>query len=82
LQLSEAVINSDKDKGKVHQVFERLFDCKEITSKHFFLQKLNYMHNKPSSEIWNLVNNPAEYVHSPVKYYLSGEQGEYLIKDE
>ena len=36
LQLSEAVINSDKDKGKIHQVFERSFDCKEITSHHFF----------------------------------------------
>ena len=29
-QLSEAVNPSDKDKGKIHQVFERSFDCKEI----------------------------------------------------
>ena len=37
LQLSEAVTISDKKKGKIHQVFERSFDCKEITSQHFFL---------------------------------------------
>ncbi len=30
-QLREAVNSSDKDKGKIHQVFERSFDCKEIT---------------------------------------------------
>ncbi len=82
LQLSEAVINSDKDKGKIHQVFERSFDCKEITSQHFFLQKLSYMHNNPCSGVWNLVKNPVEYEHSSAKYYISGEQGEYSIKEE
>ncbi len=41
LQLSEAVSSSDKDKGKIHQVFERSFDCKEITNQHFYLQKLS-----------------------------------------
>ena len=40
LQLSEAMTNSDKEKGKKHQVFERSF-----------------------------------------RFYLTGEQGIYLIKD-
>ena len=82
LQLSEAVTSSDKNKGKIHQVFERSFDCKEITSQHFFLQKLSYMHNNPCSGVWNLVKNPVDYKHSSAKYYSSGEQGEYFIKDE
>jgi len=43
LRLAEAVIKSDKDRGKKHQVFERSFDCKQIISQHFFLQKLSYM---------------------------------------
>ena len=38
LKLTEAVTKSDKDRGKKHQVFERSFDCKQITSQHFFLQ--------------------------------------------
>ena len=82
LQLSEAVINSDKDKGKIHQVFKRSFDCKEITSQHFFLQKLSYMHNNSCSGVWNLVKNPVEYEHSSAKYYISGEQAGYSIKEE
>ena len=40
LQLSEAVSISDKNKGKIHHVFERSFDCKEITSQHFFQHKV------------------------------------------
>jgi REP element-mobilizing transposase RayT len=69
LQLAEAVINSDKERGKVHQVFERSFDCKEITNQHFFIQKLSYIHNNPCSGIWNLVSSPVDYKHSSAKYY-------------
>ena len=82
LKLAEAVTKSDKDRGKKHQVFERSFDCKQITSQHFFLQKLSYMHNNPCSGIWNLVNNPVDYIHSSAGYYLNGEQGIYLIEEQ
>ena len=80
LKLSEVVTKSDKDRGKKHQVFERSFDCKQIISQHFLLQKLFYMHNNPCSGVWNLVNNPADYMHSSARYYLNGEQGIYLIE--
>jgi REP element-mobilizing transposase RayT len=56
-KLQESVTASDKDRGKNHQVFERSFDCKLITTEHFFLQKLNYIHNNPCSGVWNLVKN-------------------------
>ena len=81
LQLQEEVINSDKDRGKQHQVFERSFDCKEITSQHFFLQKLDYVHNNPCSGVWNLSGSPMEYQHSSAKYYIEGKQGIYLISE-
>ena len=55
LQLSNAVTNSDKEKGKKHQVFERSFDCKDVTSQYFFKQKLDYMHNNSCSGVWKLV---------------------------
>ncbi len=81
LQLSEAVSSSDKDKGKIHQVFERSFDCKEITNQHFYLQKLSYIHNNPCSGVWKLVESPVDYIHSSAKFYATGEQGIYLITD-
>ncbi len=82
LQLSEAVSRSDKDRGKIHQVFERSFDCKEITNQHFYLQKISYVHNNPCSGVWNLVENPVDYIHSSAKYYANGEQGIYFINDK
>lgn len=81
LKLAEAVTSSDKERGKIHQVFERSFDCKEITNQHFFLQKLAYIHNNPCSGIWNLVSSPIDYKHSSAKYYMDGKQGVYLIKE-
>ena len=73
LQLSEAVTISDKNKGKIHQVFERSFDCKEITSQHFFLQKLLYMHSNPCTGVWYLVKNPVDYEYCSAKFYINGE---------
>ena len=80
-QLSEAVNPSDKNKGKIHQVFERSFDCKGITSQHFFTQKLSYIYNNPCIGVWKLVENPMDYIHSSAKYYATGEQGIYFIND-
>ncbi len=82
LQLSEAVSSSDKDRGKIHQVFERSFDCKEITNQHFYLQKLSYIHNNPCSGIWKLAESPVDYIHSSANYYATGEQGIYFITDQ
>jgi hypothetical protein len=56
-KLQESVTASDKDRRKKHQVFERSFDCKLITTEHFFLEKLNYIHNISCSRVWNLVKN-------------------------
>jgi hypothetical protein len=29
-----------------------------------------------------LVDNPVDYIHSSAKYYITGEQGIYLIKEQ
>jgi REP element-mobilizing transposase RayT len=79
-KLEDAVISSDKDRGKKHQVFERSFDCKPITTQHFFIEKLNYIHNNPCSGVWKLVENPVDYKHSSAKQYIDGEEGEYSIE--
>ncbi len=50
--------------------------------KHFYLQKLSYIHNNPCSGIWKLAESPVDYIHSSAKYYATGEQGIYLISDD
>lgn len=78
-KLSRAVTASDSKRGKLHQVFESSFDCKECYSEAFTKQKLNYMHQNPCKGVWNLAVNPIEYMHSSAKFYLTGEQGVYEV---
>ncbi|MBK5270600.1 MAG: transposase [Bacteroidia bacterium] len=46
-QLSLAVTESDKKRGKLHQVFEPSFDWKECRTNYFIQQKLSYMPARP-----------------------------------
>ena len=47
--MSDAVTTFDKGRNKKHEVFEPSFDCKEILTEKFLIQKLNYMHKNPVS---------------------------------
>ncbi len=47
----------------------------------FIKQKINYMHDNPCSDKWNLCNSPIDYVHSSSRYYLAGEDGFYNVTD-
>ena len=83
-QLSLAVTESDKKRGKLHQVFEPSFDpiaigWKECRNNHFIQQKLSYMHDNPCKGAWNLAACPVDYLHSSAKYYHTEEQGVYKI---
>ena len=77
--LAAGVNSSDRKRGKLHEVFEPSFDCKECYSFEFINQKLNYMHNNPCSGNWNLAKSPVDYQHSSAKYYITGEQGIYHV---
>ena len=81
LKLQDAVISSDKERGKKHQVFERSFDCKPVTSQHFFLEKLNYIHNNPCTGRWQLATSPTDYIHCSAKHYIAGEESKYIMDD-
>ena len=78
-QLSLAVTESDKKRGKLHQVFEPSFDWKECRTSHFIQQKLDYMHDNPCKGAWNLATSPLDYLYSSARYYHTGEHGIYAI---
>src|SRR5882762_2233720 len=82
--LSTVVNNTDKKRGKLHEVFEPSFvpiaiGRKECRSNKFIAQKLEYIHANPCRGIWNLANEDYEYTHSSAKYYQTGEQGVYVV---
>jgi hypothetical protein len=78
-RLSRAVSAPDKKRGKLHQVFEPSFDCKECYSEAFTEEKLNYLHQNPCKGKWNLAASPIDYPHSSALYYYTGEKGVYEV---
>jgi REP element-mobilizing transposase RayT len=77
--LSTSVNDTDKKRGKLHEVFEPSFDWKECRSSKFIDQKLEYIHANPCRGAWNLVREEYEYTHSSAKYYQTGGQGVYIV---
>ena len=77
--LEDGVNNFERIKGSIHKVFEVSFDCKECFTTKFIQQKLNYMHKNPVKA--GLVKNASDYIHSSAKFYETGEQGIYEVKN-
>jgi REP element-mobilizing transposase RayT len=78
-QLAAGVNNTDRSRGKLHEVFEPSFDFKECFSEGMIIQKLDYMHENPCKGVWQLVASPVEYQHSSAMFYITGEQGVYPV---
>ena len=78
-QLESGVNKSDKERGKLHEVWEDSFDWKQLFTGDMIVQKLNYTHENPRRGKWSLVENPADYIHSSAKFYATGEQGFYPV---
>ncbi len=79
--LKLAVDESDKSRGKKHEVWKDSFDVKECRTEKFILQKLHYIHNNPCSGKWNLADSSIHYLHSSASFYISGRMGGYSVKD-
>jgi REP element-mobilizing transposase RayT len=80
-ELASFVNDTDKRRGKLHEVFEPSFDWKECTGSNFIKQKLDYIHENPCRGEWTLVEQPEDYMHSSARFYLIGETGVYPVMD-
>ena len=78
-KLAGGVEATRKINKKLHEVWELSFDWKDCRSNDFVLQKLDYMHNNPSTGKWQLALNAIEYIHSSARFYLTGLQGIYPV---
>lgn len=80
-QLGEAVEFKDRQRGKLHEIWEDTFEWKECRRERFVLQKLRYLHNNPCSGHWKLVRDPVDYPHSSARFYHTGQHAAYAVKD-
>lgn len=55
-----------------YQFWERESLPIELYTQSVMKQKLDYIHNNPLQAHWNLVENPAEYFYSSIRFYEEG----------
>jgi hypothetical protein len=56
-------------KDRKHQFWERNPLSIQLFSKEVLVQKLNYIHNNPYHEKWNILNKNGTYYYSSEEYY-------------
>lgn len=76
--LARKVSHPDKQKYKV---WEDGYNAKDIFSPEFLRQKIEYIHNNPCQTHWGLVTNPAEYMWSSARFYLTNQPAIIPVKD-
>ena len=79
--LSQGVIDAERKRGKLHQLWQGSFDIKECRTEKFILQKLNYMHQNPCVERWGLCKKTYDYAHSSAAYYEMNQKDNSLLRD-
>jgi putative transposase len=69
LKLEQYRVNA---KDREYQFWERNALSIDLWSQKVFEQKLNYIHNNPLQEKWQLVEFPEKYKYSSAKFYMTG----------
>jgi hypothetical protein len=62
-----------EDLDQSHRFWQRDSDVKLIDSNKFLIQKLQYIHNNPVRERWNIIKEPDTYPFSSCRYYENGK---------
>ena len=61
------------EKGREYRIWQRDSLAVEIDAKNKVEQKIDYIHENPLNEKWNLAKRPEEYKWSSSKYYEEGQ---------
>lgn len=73
------VRESERTKGKLHEVFRLSFDAKKCFNRKIVEQKLDYIHHNPVNGKWNLVEDWRSYSYSSAGFYELGKDDKYLV---
>ena len=70
-----------KAPNKAYEFWQRDSLAIPLFTKKVALQKLNYLHNNPLAEHWNLVHHPCDYRYSSAPYYERDQKHYEFLKD-
>ncbi|WP_259066825.1 transposase [Mucilaginibacter sp. X4EP1] len=68
-RLSQFLVNA---KDRQYQFWERNSLSVDLWSPNVFMQKLDYIHNNPVQDKWQLVKYPEDYKYSSARFYETG----------
>jgi putative transposase len=68
-RLSKFLVNA---KDRQYQFWERNSLSIDLWSPNVFMQKLDYIHNNPLQDKWQLVKYPEDYQYSSARFYETG----------
>lgn len=67
--------------NKSHEFWQRDSLAIRLFTKKVAMQKLNYLHNNPLQEHWNLAKDPCDYKYSSAVYYELNKKNYPFLKD-
>lgn len=67
--LNKGVSIKERLRGKHHKVFEVSSDIKILATEKFIVQKINYIHQNPVRNGWELVEDYRRYKYSSAGFY-------------
>ena len=67
--------------NKKYEFWQRDSLAIPLFTRKVAVQKLNYIHNIPLKEHWNLVKHPCDYKYSSASYYEMNEKIFPFLKD-
>ena len=68
-------------KDRKFQIWERNPLSVDLFSRNVIEQKINYIHNNPLQEKWNLVNEASDYFYSSAKFYELDDTSFSFLED-
>ncbi len=63
-----------------YKIWQDRFDEVYLTSGKLVQTKLNYIHNNPLQNHWNLAKQPSDYLYSSALFYEQGIQNKVIVK--
>jgi putative transposase len=66
---------------QAYKVWEDGYSAKNVFSPGFLRQKMEYIHNNPCQPQWDLVADPADYIWSSARFYLTNQPSIIPVKD-
>jgi putative transposase len=66
---------------QTYKVWEDGYVAKDVFSPEFLRQKVEYIHNNPCQPHWSLAAQPAEYMWSSARFYLTDRPAIIPVRD-